>query len=141
MSLKPKNLTREKPFQIYVLKAPKPYRSSHKRETLTFDELETANKYKKELPIKIYELKAPKSENKGNITQTYKTFKSKSLQPQKRTKEEPSKSASLNPPNLTAETHSRSMRLEPLNLTREKPSKSLSLETQDLTKSLSRLSA
>ena len=83
MSLKPKNLTREKPFQIYVLKAPKPYRSSHKRETLTIDELETANKYKKELPIKIYELKAPKSENKGNITQTYKTFKSKSLQPPK----------------------------------------------------------
>ena len=98
MSSKPKNLTREKPFQIYVLKAPKPYRSSHKGETLTIDELETANKYKKELPIKIYELKAPKSENKGNITQTYKTFKSKSLQPPKPYKGRTLKMCELEPP-------------------------------------------
>ena len=55
--LKPRESYMGKTLQIYVLKTPKPYRSSHKRETLTFDELETANKYKEELPIKIYELK------------------------------------------------------------------------------------
>ena len=71
MSLKPQNLTQGKPFQIYVLKTPKPNRSSDKRETLTIHELETANKYNKELPIEIYELKAPKSENKGNIQKPF----------------------------------------------------------------------